>query len=102
MKITDVKAYILSYDLKEPFQDATYEIAKRTMVLVKIFTDNTLIGIGEACYYGGPASTTKYIIENELKDYIIGEDPLEIGRLWEKMYSGTIKTWKKRSYNCSN
>ncbi len=95
MKIKDVKASILSCPLKEPFEDATKFFAERKMVLVEIFTDEGISGIGEAISAGGPPIITKNIIEKELKEFLIGEDPLNIGKLWTKMYYGTIKHGRK-------
>lgn len=38
---------------------------------------------------------TKTIVEKELQEYLIGEDPLNIERLWEKMYQRSIKHGRK-------
>jgi len=95
MKITNVNASILSCDLEKPFAHATRLISKRIMILVEILTNEGMQGIGEAAWYGGPPSITKFIIENELKEYLINEDPLDIGRIWDKMYWGTVNHGRK-------
>jgi L-alanine-DL-glutamate epimerase-like enolase superfamily enzyme len=91
LKIKEVEAMVLTCQLEKPIMDATYTLPHRSMVLVRVNTDEGISGIGEAAYFGGPPLITKTIIEKELADYIIGEDPRNIERLWEKMYQRTIK-----------
>ncbi len=95
MKINKVEAMILTCQLDKPIMDATYTLPSRSVVLVKIDTDEGISGIGEAAYFGGPPMITKMIIEKELADYLIGEDPLNIERLWETMYQRSIKHGRK-------
>lgn len=95
MKITSLEAIALTCPLKEPIMDATYTLPHRSAVLVRVATDEGISGLGEAAYFGGPPLITRMIIEKELKEYLIGEDPLNIERLWEKMYQRTIKHGRK-------
>jgi len=95
VKINKLEAMVLTCQLDKPIMDATYTLPHRSAVLVKIATDEGISGIGEAAYFGGPPMITKMIIEKELADYIIGEDPLNIERLWEKMYQRSIKHGRK-------
>ena len=95
MKITRVEAMTLTCHLDKPIMDATYTLPHRSAVLVKVDTDEGLSGIGESAYFGGPPLITKTIIEKELQEYLLGEDPLNIERLWEKMYQRTIKHGRK-------
>jgi len=54
--------------------------------LVKVSTDEGVVGIGEA--HAPPvASITRGIVDDLLGPILIGEDPLQIEVLWEKMYS---------------
>jgi L-alanine-DL-glutamate epimerase-like enolase superfamily enzyme len=90
MKITNVEALYLSLP----------EIEARTSscqdaLLVKISTDAGITGWGEVD--GGP-TVVKAIIEapyshtlvNGLRNLLIGESPMDTGRLWDKMYQATI------------
>jgi L-rhamnonate dehydratase len=64
-------------------------------LLVKIHTDTGLTGIGEAdssphvvkAIFDAPMSHT---LACGLRELLLGEDPRDIERLWEKMYRGTI------------
>ncbi len=55
-------------------------------LLVEIETDGGVIGIGEAGLGGGSAA---HVIERQLKPLILGEDPLLIEGLWQKMFART-------------
>ncbi len=95
MKITDVEAIHLSCPMQKPFVDATYVNRQRDAVIVRVSTDEGVTGIGESWCLGGPPMTLKLVVEKELRDYVVGEDPLDTERLWEKMYQGSIKRGRK-------
>ncbi len=54
------------------------------MRLVKIITDNGLVGWGESTLEGKPKSTMSAV--EELADYLIGKDPLRIEHHWQHIY----------------
>lgn len=56
-------------------------------VIVKIITDDGLVGWGEAKAPVAPQAT-KEIIDLLLADIVLGEDPNNVVVLWEKMYAG--------------
>ena len=56
--------------------------------LLKVFTDEGITGYGEPVLEGR-AKTVKAAVE-ELGDYIIGKDPLQIERLWQDMFKGSF------------
>lgn len=83
MKITGVKAMILRYKYEEAIADAQNYFAVRNAVIVKVTTDEGIEGIGESACFGGPAESTKYIIENELQPLLVGKDATNIEYLWK-------------------
>jgi galactonate dehydratase len=54
------------------------------MRLVKITTDNGLVGWGESTLEGKPKSTMAAV--EELADYLVGKDPLRIEHHWQHIY----------------
>jgi len=86
MKIADVRTIPLSYRCEKPYMSAAGVQAARNTLLVEIETDNGLVGIGEAGSAGGPLASTQVVVEQELKPLLMGEDPLLIERLWQKMF----------------
>ncbi len=89
MKIADVRTIPLSYRCAKPYMSAAGAQAVRNALLLEIETDNGLIGIGEAGSAGGPLASTQVVVQQELKPLLVGEDPLLIERLWQKMFQRT-------------
>jgi L-alanine-DL-glutamate epimerase-like enolase superfamily enzyme len=90
MQITEVETIIVRLPQIEAKCDGTQDA-----LLVKIHTDNGLTGIGEVdsspevakAIFDAPFSHT---IASGLRQLLLGEDPRDVERLWEKMYRGTI------------
>ena len=85
MKITDVQASILSYTFAQPVVFAHLAMTERRIVLVRIYTDEGLFGIGDTDAEPTGDSLIKELILKNFKPLLIGENPLDIGRLWEKL-----------------
>ena len=82
MKITDIKA--VSIDLgpnPRPWADATYSNQRRVFGYVEVVTDEDVTGF---C----PAPATPSVVEGDLKPVLVGENPLDIERLWSLMWEG--------------
>src|SRR5216683_1322688 len=86
MKIVDIRTTPLSYRCEPPYGSAGGMQARRGSLLVEIETDERVIGIGEAGVGGG---ATQGVIEKQLAPMLIGEDPLLIEGLWQKMFART-------------
>lgn len=91
MKITEVEAIYL----RIPDLDAAQCDGTQDTLVIRIHTDEGIVGIGEVdssplvakAVVDAPAS---HSIAVGLRSLLIGENPLEIERLWDKMYRGTI------------
>nr|MDO8111958.1 mandelate racemase/muconate lactonizing enzyme family protein [Candidatus Sigynarchaeota archaeon] len=73
MKITDIRATVI-------WPGSAF---------VRVFTDDGIIGVGECSPMNCPVITN--FINSVLKPILIGEDPIEIDRLWHKMFFRTYK-----------
>jgi len=90
MKITDVEAIHLSLAKVEERADGTQDT-----LIVKVHTDAGITGIGEVDSSPHVAKAiieapTSHSIAHGLKYLVVGEDPLEIEKIWDKMYHGSI------------
>ena len=90
MKITDVEAIHLSLDKVAEKADGTQDT-----LIVKVHTDAGITGLGEVD--SSPhvikaiiEAPTSHSIAHGLKTLVVGEDPFEIDKIWDKMYQGTI------------
>jgi len=81
IKITDIKVTLLSYKLKPEEQwtdgDSNVIIWKTTSIIVEVFTDAGIVGIGGASRYRGPERMKKYI-EEVIKPILIGKNPFDV------------------------
>lgn len=87
MQITDVKVMPLVMSIKEPFLGGTYRITSRNTLVTEIWTDAGVVGQS----FGGDEekfqSAIVEVIQNRLKPLLIGEDPRDTEKLWEKMFN---------------
>ena len=86
MKIADIRTIALSCKVDPPYASAAGVQGRRAGLLVEIETDTGIVGIGEAGIGGG---ATADVIAKSLKPLLIGEDPLLIEGLWQKMFART-------------
>jgi L-alanine-DL-glutamate epimerase-like enolase superfamily enzyme len=86
MKIVDIRTIPLSYRCDPPYGSAGGMQTRRGALIVEIETDERVIGLGEAGLGGG---LTAGVIEKVLRPMLLGEDPLLIEGLWQRMFAGT-------------
>ena len=86
MKIAAVRTIALSCRCEPPYASAAGVQSSRGALLVEVETDTGLVGIGEAGLGGGATAT---IIERTLAPLLVGQDPLLIEGLWQKMFMRT-------------
>ncbi len=96
LRITDVECHVL---LAPDFDPALTSSGQDTLVVV-IRTDGGVSGIGEsdanpwmmkACIEA-PGTHTMGL---SIKDMLIGQNPFEIGAIWEKLYIGTAMNGRR-------
>lgn len=98
MKISNIDVFILKTPLAEPFAFSQGWVRQRCATLVKITTDNGLIGWGEAFTQGlEPPEIAATVIEHALKPHLLGESALDSSVLWHKLYHTTRDYGRKGS-----
>jgi L-alanine-DL-glutamate epimerase-like enolase superfamily enzyme len=86
MKIAAIRTIALSCKVDPPYASAAGMQGRRGGLLVEVETDGGITGIGEAGLGGGATAT---VIEKDLAPLLIGQDPLLIEGLWQKMFART-------------
>lgn len=94
MKITSVKGIKLRCPCVE-ISDALGTSTARQAFLIRIETDNGLVGIGEAFTYGAPLDAMQVILEHQMIPILLGEEASDIERLWQTMYWRTIASGRR-------
>jgi D-arabinonate dehydratase len=89
MRVTDVSVIALSYPCPVPMADAIHYMPARNALLVQVHTDEGIVGLGEAAAYGGPLSVTAALVRDELRPLLLGQDPFQVERLWQRLFVAT-------------
>lgn len=102
MKITDVECHVLLV----PDLDTGATSSAQDDIVVFVHTDAGITGVGEtdvnpwiarACIEA-PGTHTMGL---GLKEMLIGEDPRDIERLWEKLYTGSAMNGRRGAVICA-
>jgi len=91
VRITEVEAVVL----RQPALNDRIADGSQDDLIVRVHTDEGIIGIGEV---DSQPEVVKAVIEAPsshavaagLRDVLVGEDPMDIKRLWRKMYRAVI------------
>jgi len=74
MKVTDIRVYVAE------------GMWRSSWTFVEVRTDEGLTGFGEASNYPGNGSLIVGDAVRRVKEFVVGEDPSDIGRLWHKLF----------------
>lgn len=86
MKITSIETCLLTVPTPKPM---ALEFPHHKLVVAEIATDEGLRGLGYSLVFGGGgAEAVLAYLDARLKPLLVGENPLLVERLWEKMYRG--------------
>jgi L-alanine-DL-glutamate epimerase-like enolase superfamily enzyme len=86
MRITSIDSCVLTVPTPRPI---SLEFAHHKLVVADIATDEGLRGLGYSLVFGGGgAEAVLAYLDARLKPLLLDEDPLQVERLWEKMYRG--------------
>jgi len=88
LEIEEVETIVLEYPLSKPVETSFGKMSSRINTLIHIQTDEGISGFGETwtnfpCW---AAEERVLTVEKGLKPVLIGQNPLNISFLWEKMY----------------
>jgi len=86
MKITAIETCVLTVPTSKQM---ALEFPHHKLVVAEIATDEGIKGLGYSLVFGGGgAESVLTYLDTRLKPLLLGEDPLGVERLWEKMYRG--------------
>ncbi|HEX5613345.1 MAG TPA: mandelate racemase/muconate lactonizing enzyme family protein [Burkholderiales bacterium] len=86
MKITAIDTCMLTVPTSKQM---ALEFPHHRLVVAEIATSEGLKGLGYSLVFGGGgAESVLAYLDARLKPLLIGEDPLAVERLWQKMYRG--------------
>jgi len=86
MKIAAIETCVLTVPTSKQM---ALEFPHHKLVVAEIATDEGLKGLGYSLVFGGGgAESVLAYLDARLKPLLLGENPLDVERLWEKMYRG--------------
>src|ERR1700690_961859 len=91
MRITHIEPIVLRLPNLQPEAcDGTQDT-----LLIRVHTDDGLIGLGEAdtspeVASAGISGAVSHFIARGLQEAVIGQDPFDVSRLWHDMYRASI------------
>ena len=98
MKVRSIQTFILRLPLgNERFYSSQCAFPERNSLLVRLETDDGLVGWGEGGQYGPPEPVVA-CIEHVFAPKICGRSPHDSGRIWEELYALTRDFGQKGSY----
>ena len=81
MKVVEAKIYFV-------------RIGGRHPVLLQVFTDEGISGVGEAAIaYGAGGTAAAGMIKDLVEEYLLGQDPFRVEAIWHEMYDHSF--WAK-------
>ncbi len=81
LKIKDVEIYYFDLPLVAPFRISIGEQSAANDLLIRVVTDQGLVGIGEACPFPpitGETQSTNAAAARAIRDMVIGKDPMAV------------------------
>jgi L-alanine-DL-glutamate epimerase-like enolase superfamily enzyme len=84
MKIAAIESFVLRVPTAKPI---ALEFPEQKLICAHVRTDEGVTGLGYALAMGGGgAEAIQIYLETRLKPLLLGQDPLFVERLWERMY----------------
>ena len=83
MKITSVDTFTLRIPTVKPI---ALDFPAHHLVVTRVHSDAGPEGLGYSLMFGGSGSEAVEAYARRLAELLVGEDPLLVGRLWDKMY----------------
>jgi L-alanine-DL-glutamate epimerase-like enolase superfamily enzyme len=81
MRIKDIDIYYFDIPLQQPFKIAIGTMPAANNVLIRIHTNEDIMGLGESCPFPpitGETQETNIAVARNLRDMLLGRDPLAI------------------------
>ncbi|MCL7749510.1 mandelate racemase/muconate lactonizing enzyme family protein [Halalkalibacter alkaliphilus] len=94
MKITKVISQWVRIPLENPVGFSIKTLKHREHLMVRIQSDAGIEGVG-FCLQDTSAKPAKAVVDELLGPMLIGEDPRDIAKLWDRMYFQTVRAGRR-------
>jgi muconate cycloisomerase len=95
LRITKVEVFPIGMSYAKPYEQATGVTKMARRVVIKLYTDEGVVGLGEASTLlpnrtGESAQTIAVVIANLFAPLLIGENPLDIQKVMQKLRKASM------------
>jgi L-alanine-DL-glutamate epimerase-like enolase superfamily enzyme len=90
MKITKVESFIVHIPIGFNVADSHYQMGNWGFPGLKIYTDQGVVGTGYTGTHCAGDEMIKQTIDQYYAPLLIGENPLYVKRLWDKLHGGNL------------
>jgi len=95
MEITRIEVFPIGMAYAKPYEQATGVTKMARRVVVKLYTDEGIVGLGEASTLlpnrtGESAQVIAVVIANLFAPLLIGENPLDMQRVMQKLRKASM------------
>ncbi len=90
MKITNIEIIPIFIPWKKISPVSPKARGKRECSLIKVSTDEGITGYSEGGLNGNSEGAIRAIIEERIKPILLDENPMNVEKLWDKMYSQSL------------
>jgi muconate cycloisomerase len=103
MKITKVETILLRVPLIRPIKMSIGTVSDVDHVIVQVFIDEEIVGVGETASESGPIFNEEFqksiisVIDDYIGPALVGETPLEIEKILDKMDKVAKGNWFAKS-----
>ena len=85
MKITEVKAFALSFKLENAPRRGVGQPVKKDTVIVRVKTEDGIVGYGEAHHALAPTLVAD-LVNTNLAPIVVGCNAMEVEDIWQRIY----------------
>ena len=85
MKITEVKAFALSFKLENAPRRGVGQPIKKDTIVVRVRTEDGITGYGESHHALAPTVVAD-IVNHNLAPMVVGADGMEVEEIWQRIY----------------
>ena len=91
LKVVNVTAQALSVPVEDGIVFGIGKVLRRDTVLVRIETDDGIVGYGES-HHGRAAGSVAHIINSLLRHWVVGADPTDVVGIWQRIYTMQLRS----------
>ena len=101
MIVTDIETILLKSNYNGNYEAPVASYVSDGFIILKVYTDEGIIGIGEPSAYGGDLNEIKRVIEKIIKPIFLSKNPFNVNLLTKQEICSDDVGYGNVPYNCA-